>query len=78
MPFYNFRNKETGELFEQLMSISAREQFLTDNPHIESVIAGAPGLSDPARMGVKKTDASFRDLLKNIKRQHIRSTIKAD
>lgn len=78
MPFYCFRNKVTGEQFEKLLSISGREQFLKENPDIETMVSGAPGFSDPARLGLKKADASFRDLLGNIKRQHLRSTIKAD
>lgn len=78
MPFYKFRNKETGEIYESLMSISGRDEYLAMNPSIEPMIAGTPGFSDPARLGIRKTDASFRDLLGNIKRQHIRSTIKND
>lgn len=78
MPIYRFKNKQTGAEFEQMMSISGRETFLSENPEIETMIAGAPGFSDPARLGLRKPDANFRDLLGNIKRQHIRSTIKND
>lgn len=78
MPIYNFRNKETGEEYEKFLSISAREDYLKENPNVETMISGAPGFSDPFRLGIRKADASFRDLLGNIKRQHLRSTINRD
>ena len=33
MPYYNFKNKETGEEFEEFFTISGREEYLKDNPH---------------------------------------------
>ena len=35
MPYYNFKNKETGEEFEEFFTISGREEYLKDNPHIQ-------------------------------------------
>ena len=37
MPTYDFVNTETGEEFEEFMSISAREQYLKDNPKIQQM-----------------------------------------
>ena len=76
MPTYAFRNKNTEEVFEKFMSISAREQYLVENPDIESVI-GAPAFN---YSGIdKKPDAGFRDVLKEIRSKHdkrfTRSTI---
>lgn len=71
MPTYQFENTETGEVFEDFMSISAREQFLKDNPHIQQIVS-APSLA--YRM-TKKPDSEFRDLLKNVKSKHRRSTV---
>ena len=76
MPTYCFRDKNTGEVTEKFMSISAREQFLVENPNLESLVAGAPGLSDPVRLGIRKPDAAFRDLIKNIKKNNIWSNIR--
>lgn len=79
MPIYSFRNKVTDEHYEKLMSWSAREQYLADNPDVEATITGAPGIGDPVRMGMKKPDDSFRDVLREIKGKHdaklTRSTI---
>ena len=37
MPSYSFRNTETGEEWEELLSISEREKFLEQNPHIQQL-----------------------------------------
>lgn len=76
MPTYSFRNKQTQEVFEKFMSISAREQYLAENPDIESII-GAPATVDLTTN--RKPDGAFRDVLKEIRRKHdarfTRSTI---
>ena len=35
MPYYNFKNKETGEEFEEFFTMSGREEYLKNNPHIQ-------------------------------------------
>ena len=40
MPTYDFENTETGEVEEKFMSISAKEQYLKDNPHMKQIING--------------------------------------
>lgn len=79
MPTYCFRNKVTNEYHEEFMSISAQDQYLKDNPNLEVSITGAPSFGDPVRLGLKKPDSSFRDVLKEIKGKHdakyTRSTI---
>jgi hypothetical protein len=66
MPLYDFRNKDTGEVFEKMMSISAKEDYLAANPNIESLIAGQPAFIDSVRLGVRKTDAGFKEVLQRI------------
>jgi hypothetical protein len=66
MPTYNFRNKETGEEFEKFMGISARETYLQENPHIETMISGAPMVCDPVRVGVRRKDGGFNEVLQKI------------
>jgi hypothetical protein len=76
MPTYVFRHKKTEEAFEKFMSISAREQYLAENPDLESVI-GAPAFNYSGTSA--KPDAGFRDVLKEIRSKHdqrfTRSTI---
>lgn len=48
--------------------------MLKEHPELEVVI-GTPAFGDSVRMGLKKPDDGFRDLLKKIKNKHRRSTI---
>ncbi len=75
MPTYTFENTLTGEVTEEFMSISAFEEYCAANPHLKTVITQAPPIGDPIRLGLKKPDAGFRDVLKNIKSHHKRSKI---
>jgi hypothetical protein len=69
MPTYDFRDNNTQEEFTKLMSISAKEEYLAANPHIQQIHTGSGflGIGDPVRLGLKKPDASFRDVLKKAK-----------
>jgi hypothetical protein len=73
MPSYVFRNKETGEIHEDFMMISAMEQYLADNPQMETVPSGAPMIG--YSFNRQKPDGGFRDVLKNIKSHHRGSNI---
>jgi hypothetical protein len=42
MPIYKLRNEQTGEEWEELMSISEMEQKLEEHPHVTLLINGAP------------------------------------
>lgn len=66
MPTYKFRDKDTLLEFEKFMSISAREQFLLDNPNYETCVNGAPMVCDPVRVGVTKKDTGFKEVLQKI------------
>lgn len=67
MPTYSFRDKNTQETFDKRMSYADKVEFLEENPHLESIITSAPGLGDPVRLGLRKPDQGFRDVLKNMK-----------
>jgi hypothetical protein len=74
MPKYTFENTETGEVYEDFMSISAMETLLAENPHIKQII-GAPLIVTGVASGRNKPDSGFRDILKTIKKRHPRSTV---
>lgn len=66
MPTYVFRNKETGEQFEQVMKIVELEPYREANPHLETVI-GAPMLGDPTKLSAsRKYDSGFKEVLQRI------------
>lgn len=68
MPTYQFLDKKTGEIQEHFMTISEAEEFSKNNPHLEW-LCGSPMICDPWRVGRKKPDDGFRDVLKNIKKK---------
>ena len=65
MPVYDFRNKETGEVFEKAMKIADKQQYLDDNINIEQVHS-ALTLGDPVRLGVRKASGGFKEVLQKI------------
>ena len=66
MPTYSFRNKQTGDVQDLFMTISAREQYLSDHPELEVAITEPVAFGDPVRMGVKKPDGGFRETMQKI------------
>lgn len=66
MPTYDFRDKTTGEVFSKIMKIAEKEQYLIDNPHIEQTHTVAPSMGDPVRLGVRKVDGGFKEVLQKI------------
>lgn len=65
MPTYVFRNKETGEQFEKIMKISELDTFRAENPQLETVIQ-SPMICDPVRVGVRKMDTGFKEVLQRV------------
>lgn len=74
MPTYTFKHKETEEEFTTILSLSAREQFLEENPdyiQVPPVVA----FGDSVRLGIRRIDDGFNDVLKKAKNAHWKSTI---
>jgi hypothetical protein len=74
MANYTFLNKETNEEFDISMPISDLDDYKKNNPHLEQLLTGMR-LGDPTRLGLRKPDAGFRDVLKKVKRAHRGSTV---
>ena len=75
MPTYRFVNNETGEEYEDFMSISALDEYLKENPNVTQIVNGAPLIS--SGRGMAKPDQGFRDLLKEMKGKHSRGITKS-
>lgn len=75
MPTYVFVNTKTKKQFEEFMSISAREQYLKDNPDIQQVLTPVP----LAYMGVGshdgKTDNTWKEVMSKIAEAHPASNL---
>jgi len=66
MPTYKFLNNDTGEEYEEFMTISALDVYLEENPNVTQLVHGAPMIS--SGRGMTKPDEGFRDLLKQMKK----------
>jgi predicted nucleic acid-binding Zn ribbon protein len=77
MPTYQFLNTETDEEFEVLMKISEREEYLKNNPHIQSIIT-APALvsgvsTSNSRSG--RVPSGFNEVLSKVAEAHPTSKV---
>ena len=73
MPYYNFKNNDTGEEWEEFFTISGREEFLKSNPHITqtpSIFGIAGGTGDRI-----KNDDGWKENLSRIAEAHPRSSL---
>jgi hypothetical protein len=73
MPTYDFVNNETGEEFELFMSMSAREQYLKDNPHIQQIVGATATVSGVSITG--KIPDGFKDVLSKVAENHSASAV---
>ena len=67
MPSYSFKNNETGEEWEEFFSISGREEFLEQNPHITQLPSMISIVSDT---GGIKNDNGWGDNMQRIAEAH--------
>lgn len=74
MPLYTFRNKDTGEVFDRLMTWDDRQVYLEQNPTLE-VVMGAPAMGDSVRLGIRKNDDGFREVLSKISAANYKSNL---
>lgn len=73
MPTYDFYNTETDELFEKFMSISAREEYLKENPHIEQVLGATATVGGVSIVG--KIPDGFKEVLAKVSENHKQSSV---
>ena len=75
MPTYRFKNNDTNEEFESFMSISSREVYLKDNPHLSTM----PVLTNIVyETGTNlKVDDGFREVMSKIKDTYKVNNIKS-
>jgi hypothetical protein len=73
MANYTFLDTQTDKEFDIDMPISELDAYKAQNPHLEQIISRAPAIADPSRLGLRKPDGGFRDVLKRIKKASGRS-----
>lgn len=75
MPIYSFRNDDTKEEFEKMMTMAEREEYLAENPNITQLINyGANILHE--RGSNLKVDNGFREVMSKIKDTYKVNSIK--
>jgi len=73
MPNYTFKN-ERGEVFTEFLTLSEHDSYVAAHPEHEQVFGDVPIL-DPWRMGRKKVDSGFSEVLGKMKRFYKNNTI---
>ncbi len=76
MPTYTFRNKETNDIHDKFLNISAKDSYLEANPNLETIITSAPPIGDSVRLGLRKPDSSFNEVLHKIASNNYKSNLK--
>ena len=72
MPMYDFEDSDTGTRFSMQLSISKREEYLKENPHIKQII-GAPSMVRGS--GGIKNDNGWKENLSRIAEAHPNSAL---
>jgi hypothetical protein len=67
MPTYLMIHKQTGEEKEMFLSLSAREEFLVNNPEWESGITKPMGLVGDSKTPLRRAGSGWNDHLKRMK-----------
>lgn len=68
MPTYSFRHETTGEEKDLYLSLSDREKFLKENPEWKQIHKGTPKIVSHTGSILSKTSQTYRDRLKQIKK----------
>jgi|LWDU01.1.fsa_nt_gi hypothetical protein len=76
MPLYTFKNIETGEVKDIVLSISAMIEMATSGKYVQ--IIGAPNIVTGAGNPLKNTPSAFKDILKEVKKKSPMATLETD
>ena len=70
MPRYTFQDNQTGETWDEICSWDDRCAFLEDNPHVKTLITGAPSLVGSRYTSGIKNDDGWAENLSRIAEAH--------
>jgi hypothetical protein len=73
MPLYSFIDNQTGEQFDAFMKISERENYLSQNPHIQPIVTAAGIVSGVSLTG--KVPDGFKEVLSKVAENHKTSAV---
>jgi hypothetical protein len=72
MPTYTFKDNETQEVFDVIMSMNELDDYKKENPNHERFFDEAPGIVSGSR---SNTDSGFKDVLAKISEAHPNSAL---
>lgn len=75
MPTYEFLDTDTGEEFEAFMSISAREEYLKENPHIQPLVTAPAIVSGISTSTTNRVPDGFKEVLSKVAEAHPASEV---
>jgi hypothetical protein len=75
MPTYSFLNTETGENFDSFMSIAAREDYLNENKHIQTLVTAPAIVSGVSTSMQNRVPDGFKEVLSKVAEAHPASTV---
>lgn len=77
MPRYTFLNTETNQVEEHYFGITHYDSFVSDHPHLQRYHepGQAANMGDPVRLGIRRTDDGFREVLSKIHANNYRSNL---
>ena len=64
---YTFYDTKTEEYFDISMPMSELDTYTENNKHLNH-IPSMTAIADPTRLGIRKPDSGFRDVLKRVKK----------
>ena len=75
MPTYDFLNTETNEVEEHFMTISAKEQYLKDNPHMKQTYTKVPSIVSGTISAGNVDNHGFKEVLQKVGEAHPGSNV---
>ena len=70
MPTYTFKNKDTGKVWDESMSISDSEKFLRDNPNMQKVPIAINMVRSVMGQKSMQTDSGWKENISRIAEAH--------
>ena len=70
MPIFELKDTNTNEVFEKFCSIKEYEEYMKENPHIQRHFSSMTMFIDEVKLGRKRPDGGWFDVLDKIKRNN--------
>ena len=67
MPTYEFKNKDTGEVFEKIMSYDSKVKYLEENPNIQSYYSTMNIDHDGGKSVLSRAGSGWKEVQDRIK-----------